>query len=265
MQDRAAGSTVSHLNVEDVYKIVLGELPSLAKQRAIAEVLGALDDKIEANDRTGSFCDLMIEVAFRVIEDVEGVAAIPLFDLVDFTFGEPFSSEQFNDTGEGRPLVRIRDLKTFRPQVWTTESRPNETVIDPGDVVIGMDAEFRATFWLGLRGLLNQRVCLARTGIGSPALVREILRAPLALVEGYKTGTTVSHLNKSDLAAIRVARPSASAVEAFSAMAEPLRQAIVGLAAESRTLVSLRDALLPKLLSGELRVRDAETLVEEAV
>jgi type I restriction enzyme S subunit len=241
-------------------------LPPLAEQRAIAEVLGALDDKIEANRKTTLVAEALVTAAFRYAMAQIGDRDVPLFDVVDFIFGEPFKSTEFNSAGIGRPLIRIRDLKTFSPQFWTTEARPRETVVEPGDIVVGMDAEFRPTLWQGMAGLLNQRVCMALPrGFGGRAFIRELLVEPLAEIESFKTGTTVSHLNKSDLEAVKVSVPESTAVARFDALAEPLRETIVALHRENMRLSSLRSTLLPKLLSGELRVRDAESIVGEAV
>jgi type I restriction enzyme S subunit len=120
-----------------------------------------------------------------------------------------------------------------------------------------MDAEFRPTYWCGDAGLLNQRVFLATSPIGGRAFTRELLRAPLAFIESYKTGTTVSHLNKSDLDAITVVLPEASEIERFDSIAEALRELLIAVHQETSALAEMRDTLIPRLFSGELRVRDA--------
>ena len=77
--------------------------------------------------------------------------------------------------------------------------------------------------------------------------------------EESKTGTTVIHLGKSDIDTFRIVAPSAPVLTAFGAIVEHLDSKIVLNGAESRTLAVLRDALLPKLISGEIRVRDIES------
>lgn len=237
--------------------------PPLPEQQAIAEVLGALDDKIAANTALAATAEATIATAY--IAAIRGDAAErPLLDELVIEFGEPFGGAQFSEPGLGRPLIRIRDLKTFKSQVWSTESRPREVVVTAGDVLVGMDAEFRATPWLGEAGLLNQRVLRARHATFGRALVREMLRRPLAEVEGEKSATTVIHLNKADLVRKTVDVPNADSLIAFERLAEPLYEARVALANENRTLAATRDALLPQLMSGKLRVRDAEDLIVQA-
>ena len=252
------------LNLRDVRRLPI-VLPPKAERDAILAVLGALDDKIVANERIAATADELVQALFDAAVGAEHVV-LKLPAAIGLTFGAPFTSSQFNSESVGLPLMRIRDLKTFEPQNWTTQRLPKDRLVQPGETVAGMDAEFRPTFWLGKPALLNQRVLLAASLVGGgSALAREILRRPLAHVESYKTGTTVAHLNKNDLDGLDVTVPGAAQVLEFGAKAEPLRQQIVAAAAEKRTLTSLRDTLLPKLMSGQLTVKQAETLAEDVI
>ena len=80
------------------------------------------------------------------------------------------------------------------------------------------------------------------------------------------TGVAIPGLNSTAVKDLPIALPPNGVIEKFSAVAEPLVSLALKSSKESRALAQLRDALLPKLLSGEVRVRDAESLVvEEAV
>lgn len=239
--------------------------PPLRVQRAIAEVLGALDDKIAANVRLEEAAAVLIEVMHRHVVESDGTSVVPLMSVMTVDFGEPFKGSAFTEPGEGRPLIRIRDLKTFRSQVWTSEARPREILVQPGDVVVGMDAEFRPTWWMGEPGLLNQRVCRVHSPGAGRAFVREALRSPMARIEGYKTGTTVIHMNKADIQRELIRWPTDRARGEFDRQGEPILAALVASAREREILAATRDALLPGLMSGKIRVRDAERLVGEAV
>lgn len=259
-----SGSVQPMLNRNYIAKVPV-PVPPRPEQDAIVDVLGALDDKFAANAKLSDSADEFIHLAFQEALATSPTTAVPLLDVFHFNFGEGFKGEHFTDPGTGRPLIRIRDLKTFDSQVWTTESRPKETLVHPGDVVVGMDAEFRATSWLGEPGLLNQRVCRVTSPIAGNAFTREALRIPLSNIENYKTGTTVIHLNKKDLKSESVALPSREAISTFEDLTEGVYRLRVDLAAENRTLNATRDALLPPLISGEIRVKDAEKMVEGAV
>lgn len=134
----------------------------------------------------------------------------PFFEVADVIFGYPFDSKQFNTDGRGMPLLRIRDLPLGNCSVRTNEPYDRRYVVERGDLVIGMDGEFRPYIWRGEPALLNQRVCkvVPRGGGDLTPFVRAALVAPLRELENAKTGTTVAHLNKSDLEKVQLAAPS---------------------------------------------------------
>lgn len=264
IQALAAGSTVAHLNVADIRSLEIN-VPTLEIQGAIAEVLGALDDKIAANTKLSEMIDASLRLQYQHAMQKPEPAPRPLLEVFAVQFGEAFKGENFSEPGSGRPLIRIRDLKTYTSQVWTTESRTKETLVTPGDVLVGMDAEFRPTTWLGEPGMLNQRVCRVKSKFGGPAFVREALRKPLDTIENYKTGTTVIHLNKKDLEDNSINIPEADALRAFNESTESLYATRVALAKESRILSATRDVLLPQLMSGKLKIKQAEEIVASAV
>jgi type I restriction enzyme S subunit len=80
----------------------------------------------------------------------------------------------------------------------------------------------------------------------------------LSFFEESKTGTTVIHLGKADIDTFRVLLPPDPLLAAFAAVADPIDRRVVMAAQESRTLAVVRDALLPKLISGELPAPQAE-------
>lgn len=227
-------------------------LPPLQEQRRIAGVLGALDDLIDTNRGLVAVLDAQLRLGHRALLGKGPVAEVGLFDAFEIDFGDPFRGTGFCEPGSGLPLLRIRDLKTYAPQVWTTERIPGDTLVQPGDLLVGMDAEFRPTFWLGEPALLNQRVCRVRPRTGSVAFAREAIRGPLAYIEGYKTGTTVIHLNKRDLADARVQMPDPEHLAQYDSAAVPIHSAIVALDRENEALRRTRDELLPLLLSGRV-------------
>lgn len=82
-----------------------------------------------------------------------------LREFIKLTPGWPFKSNKFTqDPREGRPLVRIRDLNSQAPAVFTPEECDARYLVKQGDHLIGMDGEFLAVKWSGPEALLNQRV-----------------------------------------------------------------------------------------------------------
>jgi len=100
------------------------------------------------------------------------------------------------------------------------------------------------------------------------AFVYCLARSPLFRqdLEGLVTGTSKSHqrAHVGSILGLSVARPAPSLLSRFEGAAEPLLARSLECRRESRTLAALRDTLLPKLISGELRIRDAERFVAKA-
>jgi type I restriction enzyme S subunit len=145
--------------------------------------------------------------------------------------------------------------------------------LTPSDLLIGM------TGYVGEVGLipptnnpplLNQRVgklVMERSGTDALGFVYCLTRRPefKAAVEMKSHGTAQANVSAEGILSVPVVVPAKSVREAFNQLCHPLLASILGRHAESRTLAALRDTLLPKLISGELRVKDAERFVENAV
>jgi len=315
LQARATGTSGSHQRVKsrDVLDIRV-PLPPLPEQRAIAHILGTLDDKIELNRRMSETLEAMARALFKawfvdfdpvrakrrgdpggrprwqrgqslpglpahlydlfpdrlVDSDLgpipEGWKVVSVYEVADVIYGAPFSSAQFNTEGVGEPLLRIRDLPSESPGVWTTEVHPKGYKVRPGDIVVGMDGEFRAYLWGGVEAWLNQRLCVFKPKPhSSSAFVRNAIIQPLAEVEATETATTVIHLGKADIDQFRVVLPTPDVAGHFNTVCQRWYDRIVTSKQQSRTLATLRDALLPRLIRGEIRVKDAERFLKELV
>ena len=253
-------------------------LPSLVEQKKIAGVLSVLDAKIQVNRSINDNLEQQAEalykswfVDFEPFKDGNFVESelglIPegwnvggIYKYVDVIYGAPYKSSLFNEDKEGYPLIRIRDLKSFAPQFYTTEILPQTEYIIAGDVVAGMDAEFTPHIWQGEKGVLNQRCCKFKGQHQwvSNYYLLNLIKPELEYVQSYKTGTTVSHLGKADIDRFNVIIPPESVVKAFSCIVDSLLEQKIKCADEIRNLTAIRDSLLPKLMSGELKINEIE-------
>lgn len=243
-------------------------------QHRIASILSSLDRKIELNNKINADLEEMAQAIFKnwfvdfepfkdgkfVDSELgmipEGWKVGSPYEYAKVVYGAPYKSAKFNDNGEGLPLIRIRDLKDCNPQFYTPEILPQTEYVNMGDIVAGMDAEFVPHIWKGNTGLLNQRVCKLmpqQTSI-SNLFVLYLMKLELEFVQSYKTGTTVSHLGKADIDKFVVVLPPLEVVEECSKILDSILQRIKNISAESRTLSTLRDTLLPRLMSGEIEV-----------
>lgn len=248
------GSVVPHISGSQISNFPLEMLPNLEKQISIGQLLRSLDDQIESNERISRTA---LSLAREHVKNAIGSKRlVNLSTSIEVVMGAAFKGTHFALPGVGRPLLRIRDLKTYVPQTWTTESRKDETIIRPGDIVVGMDAEFRATFWRGNEALLNQRVCTFR-GIKnvSKAFVLTVIEPELSKLENAKSGTTVIHLNKTDIAEFEVPFLTFEEHEQLSLKTDPLVQLAVSKSKQTEILSKLKEALLPALINGEISTK----------
>jgi type I restriction enzyme S subunit len=179
-----------------------------------------------------------------------------IYEIAVVRYGAPYASGLFAPSGMGRPLIRIRDLQTHAPEIDTTERHPRDVTVQGGDVIVGMDGEFHVSHWTGPTSVLNQRLCKFEPKSGIPtSFVRYSIEGHIAFFERAKVGTTVVHLGKAEIDTMEVLFPTRAILEAYGRIAGPHSNLIVSNAAEVRSLGETRDVLLPKLLSGEIRVK----------
>jgi type I restriction enzyme S subunit len=291
------GAGVAGIRGSDLARLLVPALP-LPEQNRICGTLSVLDEKIELNSRMNETLEAMARAVFKdwfvdfgptrakmnggapylspdiwaLFPDRLGDNGLPegweqesVYQFATVIYGAPFGSSRFNSEGRGLPLIRIRDLASHEPGVFTDEEHPKGHKVQPGDLVVGMDGEFRLHVWKGVTAWLNQRVCAFKPKPGVPAsFLSEALKEPLAFYERGKVGTTVIHLGKADIDTFRLIRPSDQVLAAFGGLCDSLIERTVANALENRTLAATRDLLLPKLMSGEVRIREAEAMVADA-
>jgi type I restriction enzyme S subunit len=185
----------------------------------------------------------------------KGWAPSKLNNFAHVKYGAPFASKLFNTSGVGKPLIRIRDLKNQMIATWTPEDSPKGFLVKAGELLVGMDGEFNPTLWFGEDSLVNQRICLVQNIESlSPLFLYFSLLPIMKRIEHGATGSTVIHIGKGDIDAILIPNPGKRLLEAYSKTANPMLAKIAILNAQSRSLILIRDALLPRLISGELQI-----------
>jgi type I restriction enzyme S subunit len=259
--------------------------PKLEEQNRIASMLYELDRKIELNQEMNKNLEVIGQAVFKhwfvdfefpneegkpykssggeMVYNKEMAKEIPrifrvgnIYELCEVIYGYPFSSKYFNRNQTGKPLIRIRDLKTLDSEFYTTEEDSRTTLVKPGDIIAGMDAEFRPYIWLGEVSYLNQRLCMFRPkdNIVHKFFVYETVKPLLKNDEIAKVGTTVIHLCKSDIDRWQVIVPHADSLGKFHRLIAPIFERIVVGSLEIRNLSQIRDFLLHKLMTGKIRV-----------
>ena len=240
------------------------KLPPLPTQQKIARILSSLDDKIELNNKINTNLEQQAQALFKNwFVDLEpfggkmpdGWKEADIYSIANIIYGSPFASKLFNTEKNGKPIIRIRDLKVQHSDVYTPEERDDAYLIQPKDIVVGMDGEFRPYIWGSDPGWLNQRVCVFENKRPKgKAFLYFSIKPLLDVVEKTQVATTVIHIGKKNFDKFQITLPTEEILDKFDELTEPILDQIVANRLENRRLAELRDALLPKLMNGEIEV-----------
>ncbi len=133
---------------------------------------------------------------------------VSLGQILSVQNGFAFDSKRFGD--DGIPLIRIRDLKHGSDtQTRYLGDYDPQYLVDTGDLLIGMDGEFRCYEWKGGRALLNQRVCRLQDFAPEvePKYIKYAIDFYLQAIEETTTYTTVKHLSSKQIKEIEIPLP----------------------------------------------------------
>ena len=128
---------------------------------------------------------------------------------VELLSGYAFKSKEFNDTGLGVPVVRIRDVGKEKSETFYDGEYSDDYLLDNGDLLIGMDGDFRLAEWKGGKALLNQRVCKITPKDSSLDRVYMYYMLPRELkrIEDTTSFATVKHLSVKKINNIEIPLP----------------------------------------------------------
>ena len=243
-------------------------LPELSIQKRVVEIITTIQRKIENNQELNDnlFAQMQALYAAWFIDCIPFGGIKPsswqktsIYTIADIIYGAPFSSKQFNTDGKGIPIIRIRDLKEQKVATYTTEKHPKGYLLQAGDIVVGMDGEFVPYIWGSDEAWLNQRVCVFKNKrLKGKAFLYFTIKPLLYAIEQTQVATTVIHIGKKDFDAFEITLPDPRVLDSFDAITTPMVEKIVENRFEIKQLELLRDALLPKLMSGELDVSNIQ-------
>ena len=272
-------SGVPGINRNDVHTAdVL--VPPRQEQERIAALLGTLDEKIGGNLRLAGLLKEISATLFRArfvdflgVEDLieseigpipRGWRAGALTDLGRFVNGKAFTKLA---NGYGRPIIRIRELNagidsnTPRSDVNAVD----EHIARDGDILFAWSGSLDVYRWAGPESLINQHIFKVLPETTYPAwFVYQWIRQHMTDFRGIARdkATTMGHIQRHHLAEALLPIPDAGAIKSARDALDAIDNQQMVLAAERTTLGALRDALLPRLISGALRVPDAADIAE---
>ena len=261
------GTTIPSLRTETLNRLEFN-IPDLEEQRKILSCLNPIDEKIELNNAINNNLFEQMQALYKAwFVDFEPFGGVRpsnwndtnIYAIANIIYGAPFASKLFNTDGLGKPIIRIRDLKEQAFVTFTTEEHPKGHLIQPGDIVVGMDGEFRPYIWGNEPAWLNQRVCIFESNRPQgKAFVLYTIKPLLNKIEQTQVATTVIHIGKKDFDAFEIVLPDEATLDSFDSITAPMIEQIVNNRLQNKRLAVLRDTLLPKLMSSELDVSNIE-------
>jgi len=300
IESSVVGSTQKTLSLKCINGLQIPRLGEFAETK-IAELMGALDDRIALLRETNATLEAIVQALFKSWfvdfdpvharargEEPAGLAPevaalfpdsfeeselgkVPkgwCYSTVEqsfiLTMGQSPPGNTYNDTGEGLPFYQGRTDFGFRfptQRVFCTKptrlAQTRDTLVSVrapvGDVNMALEA-----------CALGRGVAGVRHPEGHQSFVFYSIRGLKSHFELYDgEGTVFGSINKKDFQALPVVLPTALVLQAFESLATPLDAQVESNELRLRTLADLRDTLLPRLISGQLRLPEAEAMVRE--
>ncbi len=293
------GAVFDSLRCSDVPKFRL-PVPPTDEQERISSLLGDLDDKIELNQRMNETLEAMARAIFKdwfvdfgptrakaegrppylapdpwllfpdSLDDEGkpvGWQSKPLDQIARFLNG--LALQKYPATDDAYlPVIKIAELRAASVENCDRASLdiPPNYIVENGDVLFSWSGSLLHRVWTAGRGALNQHLFKVTSDVFPKWFFfhwighhMEDFRATAA-----SKATTMGHIQRHHLAQAMTIVPSDAVMQAADRLIGPLFERCIANDLESRTLAQTRDLLLPKLMSGEIRIRDAERAIEAA-
>lgn len=235
-------------------------LPTIEAQRAIGEVLGALDDKIAANRRVVAACDELRSQLWNSACASDRTER-PLSSIARFVNGRAFTKDA---SGTGRVVIRIAELNsgigasTVRSDIQVADDH----VAGPGDLLLAWSGSLTFARWFREEAIVNQHIFKVVPNRDSETwAVASAVDSKLADFKeiAKDKATTMGHIRRADLDQ-PVGWPAVPAE--VGEAGQTLWSRALSAEMENEVLARTRDELLPLLMSGRITVKDAEQAAE---
>ncbi len=251
---------IPHLKKSDFNKLLL-PYPDLTTQRIIGDIYFCLSSKIDLLQRQNETLEEIAETLFKqwfVIEADENWEELPLDKIAHYLNGLALQKFPAIDESNYLPVIKIRELK----QGVTSNSDkcssriPKQYIVKDGDILFSWSGSLEVVIWHDGIGALNQHLFKV-TSQQYPKWFY-YLATKYHLPEfrniAHTKSTTMGHIQRHHLSAATISMPPKDMFEEYGNALAPLINKIIYNNSQIKALTQLRDTLLPKLMSGEVRV-----------
>jgi type I restriction enzyme, S subunit len=290
------GSAQPSLNRNHLVNIPVS-LPEIREQRAIVQILGSLDDKIEQNRRTSRAVEELARATFKAwfvdfepvkakaggaagfpgipaetfaaLPDLlvdspigpvpEGWAPASLPQLATFLNGLALQKYPARGDGSDLPVIKIAELRKGSSENADAANSdvPAQFVVDDGDLLFSWSGTLEVQRWFGGKGALNQHLFKVTPNRHPLWYVHHAILQHLPDFRAIASSkaTTMGHIQRKHLDVALAAVPTDSVLRSADELIGPIYALSAASRIENRMLAALREYLLPKLLTGEVRVQ----------
>ena len=260
IQNYATGTTIKNMGLKQMREFSFA-LPSIPEQKAIASTLSCLDDKIELNnkinDNLAQQAKALYDSMFVTNADNSWPVGI-LADIANITMGQSPSGTSYNEDSNGEVFFQGRGEFGVRfptRRLYTTEPK---RMAERGDVLMSVRAP------VGDLNVAYERCCIGR-GLGaihSKDDARSFLLYTMFSMQNQLNvfngeGTVFGSINRNALNTMPIVIPDKETVQQYEKAVKPMDAIIENNNSENRRIQSIRDTLLPKLMSGEIDISGA--------
>lgn len=250
----------------DTFDGIEVELPSLSTQNKIASLLGNLDDQIELNTKINKNlleqAQSIFTQEFLMLERIpDGWQESSLLGIADYLNGLAMQKYRPKDDEQGLPVLKIKELRQgscdFNSGLCSPSIKP-EYIVHDGDVIFSWSGSLLVDFWCGGTCGLNQHLFKVTSSTYDKwfyyAWTKHHLQKFAAIAADM--ATTMGHIKREELSKAEVLIPSQYDYDRIGGLLAPLYNLVIANRIENRKLASLRDELLPQLMSGKLDVSE---------
>lgn len=237
------------------------EVPPRHVQDAIAEVLGALDDRIAANKAVVELCDQLRHTYWKQLT-TKATTEQPLSELAQFVNGRAFTK---NADGKGRMVVRIAELNTGpgASTVYSSIDAPENHTVSAGELLMSWSGSLRTARWFRDDAIVNQHIFkVIPTAPDTEWAVESAIDTLMPTFRSIAAdkATTMGHIKREHLD-FKVRWPRLTGGQ--QALGASVWRRALQAEVENEVLARTRDELLPLLMNGTITVREAEDRTKE--
>ena len=259
------GGTRGNINAK-TYGDMPIHLPPISVQNRIVEILGVIDDKIENNRRINDNLEQQAQALFDewFVNDSTQPAEYNRASLTDIAnYLNGLAMQRFRPQSDEKaiPVLKIKELGQGMCDSSSdicSQSIDSKYIVNDGDIIFSWSGTLLVDIWCGGICGLNQHLFKVTSDKYPKWFVYYWTKYHLAkfIRIAKDKAVTMGHIKRGDLETSEVLIPNAEILSKMDNIIAPIFDAIISRRVENKTLATLRDTLLPKLMSGELSVED---------